>query len=379
MVGPYTANRDGTISYKGNKIFQPIKDIKSKKIDINEIEGRVTQIYKEEMWGYIARINHTMNFSINEYFDRLGALFITTPMTTRMISSPGAFYGKKAIDYTTDICPISLKWFNLPRKAFLAESVQIYLELTLIQKNINQAYSICNSFRKEKADEIHLSEFHHVEYEGKINQLENEKIALGLIQNIIRDLLRKNKKDLLYFLTDNKVKKLSMLAEEIFDTPKITLKEALELLYKETKDEKYKEFTLKNFGTWEEVKLTEILGNNIVSVREYPLLEESFYHAEVDKKDPKVANNTDIIWPGYKEIIGSGCRVRNIEELKNKVDIFNLPVEDYIPYIQARKLKDYKQTSGFGLGWERLLHGLLEMPFIWSAVYFPRIDGTLKP
>jgi hypothetical protein len=33
----------------------------------------------------------------------------------------------------------------------------------------------------------------------------------------------------------------------------------LDILYEATKEEKYKDFSLKNFGTWEEVKLTEIL------------------------------------------------------------------------------------------------------------------------
>ena len=156
------------------------------------------------------------------------------------------------------------------------------------------------------------------------------------------------------------------------------LKKVLELLFKETGEEKYKEFTLRNFGSWEEVKITEILGNMIL-IKEFPLLEVPFYHAIVDGKNPIVANNSDIIWPGYREILGSGHRVRSEEELDEKAKIFNLPQEDYAPYMKTRKLKNYKETSGFGLGWERILQGLLEMPFIWSASQFPRVDKTLQP
>ncbi|MDO8656116.1 MAG: amino acid--tRNA ligase-related protein, partial [Nanoarchaeota archaeon] len=87
----------------------------------------------------------------------------------------------------------------------------------------------------------------------------------------------------------------------------------------------------------------------------------------------------DFIWPGYREIIGSGHRVRSTVELEEKAKIFNLPREDYEPYLQTRRLPGYKETSGFGLGWERLVQGLLEMPFIWSAAQFPRVDKTLKP
>mgnify|MGYP001610059883 FL=1 len=137
-------------------------------------------------------------------------------------------------------------------------------------------------------------------------------------------------------------------------------------------------FSLKNFGFWEEVKLTEIFKNMVI-IKEFPFLEVPFYHAVVNNKEPKVANNADFIWPGYREILGSGHRVRTEKELKEKAKIFNLPKEDYAPYLQTRKLDKYKPTSGFGLGWERILQGLLEMPFIWSAVHFPRIDKTLRP
>ncbi len=179
MLGPYTANKDGTISYKGNKIFEPINNVNSIKVPIKEIEDRVNQFDNDIMWKHIAKINHRINISSNEYFDKLNALFTALPMTTRMISSPGAVYGKESINYTTDTCPITLNWFELPRKAFLSESSQIYLELAMMQKEIDQVYSIYNSFRKEHADCTHLSEFHHIEYEGKVNQEENEIIALN--------------------------------------------------------------------------------------------------------------------------------------------------------------------------------------------------------
>jgi len=45
MLGPYTANKDGTITYKGNKIFGPIKDIFSVKIPLEEFEKRVEMLH----------------------------------------------------------------------------------------------------------------------------------------------------------------------------------------------------------------------------------------------------------------------------------------------------------------------------------------------
>ncbi|OGZ71285.1 MAG: asparagine--tRNA ligase [Candidatus Staskawiczbacteria bacterium RIFCSPLOWO2_01_FULL_33_9] len=377
MLGPYQANKDRTISYKGNKLFSPIKDISNIKPLTEEFENRLLSLNKDKMWTAIAKINHTINLSSNKYFDKIGAIFTALPLTTRMISSPGAFYGKGLINYTTDTCPIVLKWFDLSEVAFLSESSQIYLELALVQQEINQVYSIYNSFRKEVADSTHLSEFHHIEYEGKISQEENEKIALGLIQEIIFDLLNKNLTDLQQFLSNEKIEELKIFSQNIQSVKKITFKEALNILYKDTNDSRYLNFSMQDFGAWEEIRLTEIL-NGMVCVREFPLLEVPFYHDKVIGKEPLVANNADFIWPGYREVIGSGHRIESETYLNEKAKIFNLPIEDYMPYLHSRKIDKYSPTSGFGLGWERILHGLLEMPFIWSASQFPRIDSTLK-
>ena len=298
------------------------------------------------------------------------------PMTTRMISSPGAVYGKESIDYTTDTSPMALRWFDLPNQVFLAESSQIYLELALLQKDIDQVFANYHSFRKEESDATHLSEFHHVEYEGKISQKRNLEVIKDMLKIIVSGLIKDNLGDLRLFIHDERIGELEVMFSKPIQI--ITLKEALSYLYEDTKDERYKEFTLQNFGPYEEIRLTEIIGN-VVGVSEMPLLEVPFYHAMKDNTDPLVADNTDIIWPGYRETVGSGHRVRSLSELEEKALIFNLPKEDYEPYIQSRRFSDYKETSGFGIGWERLIQGILEMPFIYSASLFPRVHNTLKP
>ncbi len=375
VIGPYKTNGKN-LDYVGNNIFQPIRDILGKSYSTEEFESRVKSFESNKYWTAISKINHRINISINEYFSSLGALFTLLPLTTRMISSPGAVYGKEAINYTTDTCPITLQWFDYQKIAFLSESSQIYLELSLIQHDVDHVYSIYNSFRKELADATHLCEFHHVEYEGNILQERNIEIAINMIKKIVADLLQHNLKELKLFLSDEKIDKIKQIILEN-GLKIISFKEALEKLYDDTNDEKYKKFTLKNFGSWEEVRLTE-LYNSIIGIKEFPILEVPFYHAVVDNSEPEVANNLDIIWPGYIEILGSGQRVGSIQELEKKSELFNLPKDDYKPYLESRQLNKYKVSSGFGLGWERLLHGLLEMPFIWSANHFPRVNKTLK-
>lgn len=376
MVRPFKTEGK-KLSYTGNKLFSPMQNILSKKEKIVEIENRVLSLKKEKYWSAISRINDRIFQSTVSYFSKRNSTFTLLPLTTRMISSPGAVYGKEAIDYTTDTCPLTLDWFNLKSNGFLSESSQIYLELSLIQKNISEVYSIYNSFRKEEADTTHLCEFHHIEFEGNIKQEENQVVAFKLIQRIIKDLVKYNLKDLQTFLYKKDIDELIRIAE-IKKLKVLTFSEAMNTLYEDTRNKKYLTNSQEHFGAWEEVRLTEIF-DSIIGIKEFPLLEVPFYHAKIPDSNPEVANNLDIIWPGYREILGSGQRVGDLKELENKAKIFNLPKKDYKPYLQSRQFESYEISSGFGLGWERLLQGILKMPYITSVCQFPRVDKTLMP
>ena len=377
MLGPYYTKKDKKLGYRGNNIYDALDNVLAGQYTLAEAENRVKSFSEQKYWGAIARINHQINMSSNLFFGEMNALFTLLPLTTRMISSPGAVYGREAISYTTDVCPISLEWFDLPNKAFLSESSQIYLELSVLQHQVDHVYSVYNSFRKENVDASHLSEFHHIEYEGAVDQVANKEIIRQLLFRVIQDLLKHNETDLSVFLSQDRLNQLDEVSRSQKIT-ELTFEEALAALYEDTKDEIYNKFTLEHFGSWEEVRLTEIYGG-FLAISEFPLLEVPFYHAEMKGRDRRVANNTDYIWPGYRETIGSGQRVGTLEQLKEKAEVFNLPEEDYACYLQSRTLDNYRETSGFGVGWERLIHGLLEMPYIWSAVQFPRTNVTLKP
>jgi aspartyl/asparaginyl-tRNA synthetase len=372
----YIANPDHTLGYAGNKIFGPLKRI-SNEIPAETFQRRTSELKQDEMWQHVARINHTINMAANEYFDSQGSLFALLPLTTRMISSPGALYGKERLDYTSDTVPVRLKWFGLKNEVFLAESAQIYLELYLMSKGVKSVYSIYNSFRKEPSDATHLSEFHHIEYEGKVPQRKNKEIVLNLLGAITGRLLKQNSDDLSFFLFDNDIEDLKTFRSRKAGT-EITFEQALDVLHKTTNESKYKQFSTKHFGSWEEVKLTSEIDDMAI-VTHFPLYEVAFYHAPLQEKGREVAENADFVWPYYREIAGSGHRVRSLDELLVKAKRFNLPQQDYKPYIESRSSSRYEETSGFGVGWERMLQGLLRTPYIYSASAFPRVHSTMYP
>jgi len=293
-----------------------------------------------------------------------------------MISSPGAVYGREAISYTTDTCPITLEWFDLEDRAYLSESSQIYLELALMQSGVDRVCASYNSFRKEEADATHLSEFHHVEFEGHVSQDENLDIIGAMLYRAVADVIRDCPRELATFIGDDRIAELSdTFARPI---PRIAFKDVLDELYKATRHDLYREFTLKHFGPWEEVLITEIIGGP-VAILDMPLYEVPFYHAQKRGTEAPIADNADVIWPGYRETVGSGHRVGTLAELEHKASKFDLPRDDYEPYLSSRRSPKYEQSSGFGMGLERLLHGMLELPYIHYATLFPRVHVSLTP
>ncbi|MBI2021244.1 asparagine--tRNA ligase, partial [Candidatus Giovannonibacteria bacterium] len=274
MTGPYTAtirNRKKLINYKGNKLYSGIEDIGSKLLQEEVLTKRLDAIVKQKEYYHIHKIDNAIFFSTVDFFRKRGAEWCNLPLTTLMISSPGEVYAGKTLDYTTDTLPVELSWSKNERKIFLSESSQFYLELRLLIDKVDKVFSIYNSFRKENADFSHLTEFQHIEFEGKVNFKENVSIFLDLLRYITKYIATNNRQDLLYFLSEEEIDSLI----QSFDQKRvnsITLKEALKLLFDSTNDSVYHKFSLKYFGPWEEIKLTELLKGHVM-ITEFPILQ----------------------------------------------------------------------------------------------------------
>jgi len=376
LYGPYKAKVEAgknIVNYVGNNVDLAINDIS--KLTQYDFTNRVFELAKDERYFHLHKIDNAMFFATIEYFKSIGADWCNLPLTTLMISSPGEVYAGQTLDYTTDTLPVDTSWFNNERKIFLSESSQFYLELRLLVQGVDKVFSIYNSFRKENADFSHLSEFQHIEFEGHVDFQKNINISIELLAYIADYLVKNTRRNLEYFLTHEEISSLSETFKNYsFET--LTFKEALSILYKETKNPQYKEHSLKHFGSWEEIKLTELIGKHAI-ITEYPILEIPFYHNEGSKNG--TAENADIVLYGYREVIGSGVRITNGDTLLKKSKIFNLPEQDYAPYLESRQVDSYQTSAGFGMGWQRFTHWLLKLPTIVEASHIPRGHWIPKP
>lgn len=366
-LGPYLA-KNGKIIYIGNKIFAPIKNVAG--IHPSSLEKRYLDIGKNaNRWAATIKIwDEIFNASV-VFMKQNRAYLFDLPITTRMISSPGALTGT----ILSDVRPFKIDFFG--RKTFLTQSSQLYLEFAICNQKIDKVFCWEKSFRMERADYRHLPEFTHIEFEGNIDFYKNLEFQEKFLKFLIAHILNKCGSELLVFLKKNDISVLRKILRTKFKH--ITFFNAFKLLYEQTGDAKYRKVTLKNFNAYDEILLTQFIGAPVF-VTNYIEDEVAFYHAS-DARDGRFVLNADLLFPGYGELIGSGERVHTKKEIKRKAQHFKLNMQDYKSYINSRSQNNSRIHSGWGMGIERLIHSILKLPFIWETKPFPRVDGQSYP
>lgn len=367
-LGPYKT-KGSSLIYKGNRLFKPIRDVRGVKPPV--FAKRHLEIKTDwKKWEALIKIWDCVFKGTNEFMDKKGALLFDLPITTRMISSPGALTGT----ISSDVDPFVIKFFD--KKVYLTQSSQLYLEFAITNPKINSVYCWEKSFRREKADFRHLPEFTHVEFESNFDFEQNLKFQQQYLQFLIKYILKNCKKEIVLFLNQGEVKELRKFSE-LKKIERIRFEDAFKLLREKTKDQKYSKPTIRNFCAYEEVLLTEITKKPLF-VTHYIEEEVAFYHAR-DSKNDRLVVNADFLYPGYGELIGSGERVLTRGETERKARYFKLPKQDYNFYIESRDIKNPIIHSGWGMGIERFIQSILKLPFIWETKPFPRVDNQNKP
>lgn len=340
-------------------------------VSIPPLQNRHLEVRRNaEQWGALMRIWDAIFRTSCTFMQQQGSLLFDLPITTRMISSPGALTGT----IPSDVDPFFINFFEI--ETFLTQSSQLYLEFAITNPEVQSVYCWEKSFRREPADFRHLPEFTYIEWEGNVNFEKNISFQEAYFKSLLEVLLRDNKKDIQTFLDDASIRDLSELVS-VASFPRVTFHEAFSLLRKHTNDAKYDQPTIAKFSAYEEALLTNIIGMPVF-VTHYNGNEVAFYHAP-DPNHPELVLNADFLFPGYGELIGSGERVHTREETAAKAKHFQLNFDDYQAYIDSRDEKNPVTHSGWGMGVERFLQAVLKLPFIWDAKPFPRVHNQNRP
>lgn len=248
------------------------------------------------------------------------------------------------------------------QKAFLIQSPQLYKQMMV--PVFERVFLVSHAYRAEPSVTTrHLSES---------TQLDCE---LGFVE--FSDLL-----DAIEFVGRETLGHVSSVYKKVFDefgitepklvekVPRLTLKEALEIVFKRTRRDVRQE---KDLSPEDEREISawglEEHGSDLVTITHYPTLKRAFYTCP-DPKDPDHSLSYDLIFRGL-EILSGSKRIDNYEELKKVIVERGMDTKNFGMYLQAFQY-GMPPHGGFSFGLERLTMKLLGLGNIREASLFPR-------
>lgn len=261
--------------------------------------------------------------------------------------------------------------------AYLSQSSQFYLEYAL--PGIGDCFCIAPSFRAERSHtRRHLTEFLHAECEWSgILTLEDhlEKLR-SLVIGTVTYFLSYGRK---YLDELGLTARVELLLKMCADIKVVTHRDAIEYcrthdIYKDAETKTHFDYT-DDIPEAQERRMIDEMDKIVFLVR-FPRGFKSFYMQKAE--DPEYVLGCDVEVPGVGEVVGSGVRVYDSQELKDRLKEQGLKEDEYCEYIELRKFGSGR-TSGMGLGVDRFLTWLLGTHSIREVVTFPRYPGHLFP
>lgn len=291
--------------------------------------------------------------AIHEYFRKEGYKEFQSPILTPLACEGGSTLFP--VDYFDDT-------------VYLAQSWQLYAEAALF--GIGNIYTIAPSFRAEKSrTPRHLTEYWHAEVEAPWLEFDQLlEVAEGLVFHVVNKVLAECKEELLRLRHDD----ISYLENIKTPFPRITYREAVEILVEKGFDTKYGD----DFGTSEEKALIEHFVQPVF-VTHYPEEIKAFYMKRASDDTSKVLG-FDLIVPLVGELIGGSERETDISLLESRLREEGEDLSIYQWFLDTRRYGSVPH-GGFGLGVERFIMWLCSLEHIRDTIPFPRTPNRYKP
>ncbi len=280
-----------------------------------------------------------------------------TQVFTPKISAAGAEGGAELF---------KIKYFD--KDAFLSQSPQLYKQI-LMSTGLDRIFEIAPAFRAEQSNtNRHVTEF--ISFDGEMSWIQNEEEVMGMIEEIIDHVLNG--------LMERGKKQLEILGKEINvparPYPILTYSECLKIVNDGG-------LPLKNgddLGTEGEKIVGDYMGaqgKDLYFIAEYPEEAKPFYIMEKDGTEFAFAFDLD-----YKgqEISSGGQREHRYDRLVARMQKKGLNPDDFEFYLDAFKY-GMPPHGGWGIGIERMLVKMLDLPNIREAILFPRDPSRLSP
>lgn len=246
-------------------------------------------------------------------------------------------------------------------KAFMTQSPQLYKQMLV--PVFERVFTVAHAYRAEPSVTTrHLAvatqmdcEFGFVDFEQLLGLL--EKIGtetLKYAQNLCKDILKE-----------------WGIEEIAFDKiPRLTLREAQEIIFKEFGRDNRKE---KDLTPQDEVDICkwalEKHQSDFVTITHFPISAKPFY-THPDPKNPEYSLSYDLLFRGV-EVMSGSQRINDYQELIESIKKHKMDPKNFEMYLQAFKY-GMPPEGGFSFGLERLTMHMLNLKNIREASLFPR-------
>ena len=301
----------------------------------------------------ILKVRHEIIKAVRDFFDSNDFTLCDSPIFT-----PNAAEGTSTL-FGTD-------YFG--NTAYLAQTGQLYGEAAAMA--VGRHYNFGPTFRAEKSKtRRHLTEFWMVEPEIAYCNIDEdmdwaERLILFIIERVLEN--RKNELEVL----ERDLEKLKQIKAPF---PRVSYTECVDLLNKGGIDFKWGD----DFGAPEETFIGEQY-NQPVMVHRFPSAIKAFYMKR-DPENDKVVLGMDVLAPeGFGEIIGGSERETEISLLEDRIKDEELNQADYEWFLDLRRYGSVPH-SGFGMGIERVVAWICNLPHVRETIPFPRTIGRLYP
>jgi aspartyl-tRNA synthetase len=315
---------------------------------ITRLNSRFMDLRKPEI-SAIFKIKDAVVTATREYFDNNKFIEIQTP---KLMSSPSES-GANVFE---------VNYFKT--KAFLAQSPQFYKQI-MMAGGFDRVYEIAPIFRAEKHHTYrHVTEFTSMDFE--MSFIQNLNDVLTEMENLIVHIYK--------HVQTHCTNELTILNKEITipkkPFPRVIMTDAFQMIGEKDNGEDLSSDQEKLFYTECEKKF----NHEFVFLMDFPWSVRPFYHM---KSSEKITCSADLICKGL-EIATLAQREHRYEILMSQLKDKKMPSKGIEHYLNAFKY-GMPPHGGAGLGLDRIVMKMLDLPNIREAVLFPRDPERLTP
>ena len=317
------------------------------------LNSRFMDLRKPEVRS-VFEIRSAATALIHEYMISNGFVNVATPKINAAGAEGGATLFK--VDY-----------FGKP--AFLAQSPQLFKQM-LMSTGLDRVYEIGPAFRAEHSNTTrHVTEF--TSWDGEFCWIEKEEDVMDEIEKAVRYIIKG--------INERCARQLELLGKSAIEVsaepfPKLTYAECLKIV-------QAKGLNLADgadLGTDGEKLVGEYMaekGFPLYFICEYPEEEKPFYIMEKD--GTSYSFSFDLDYKG-QEISSGGQREHRYDRLLARMEKKGLDPADFEDYLAAFKF-GMPPHGGFGIGIDRFIEKMLDLPNVREAILFPRDLNRLYP